>query len=167
MCDPVTIGAATLALSATQSVMTYIGTNQAYAANKEAANIDYAREQDALGRQQTQLQQENSEAAFDTALATLKAEGGVAASASSRGLAQSSVIRAVNSEMFGIGRQRTAEQQNFRARNVELANSRTDAAVRRQSRINSAPRSSILQLGVNLAGDALSGAGAYNNAKRA
>ena len=166
MCDPMTIGAATMALSAASSVMGHVGTNQAYAANEDAANLTFARDTDALNRQKTQLDREGSERALDTAIASLAAQGEISASASSSGLSSSSLIRSVNTEMFGIGRQATAEDINDRGQRVELANRRTDADLNRQNRIRSAPKSSLLELGVNIGGAALSGMNAKNAAAR-
>lgn len=167
MCDPVTIGVATLALSAGEAVMTHVGTNQAYQANKDAANLSYAQESNAIGRQKAQLDSQRSEDVFDTAIATLKSQGEIAASASSQGLASSSIVRSLNADMFGIGRNATIEQRNNTNQQIELANSRTDAELRRQNQINSAPRSSLLQLGVNLGKSALQGYNAYSGAKKA
>lgn len=167
MCDPVTIGAITLALSSAQAVATHVGTNQAYAANEDAANLTFARETDALNRQQTQLDKERSESVLDTAISTLQAQGAIAASASSSGLSSGSLIRSINTSMFGIGRNATAEEINDRSRRQELATSRTDAELRRQGQINSAPRSSLLELGLNLGSSALQGYNSYSSAKKA
>lgn len=167
MCDPVMIGAATAALSIGQAAMTYVGANQAYEANRQAANLSYAQDSNAIGRQQVQLDQERSESALDTAIASLQAQGEIAASAASSGLASSSIIRSVNAEMFGIGRNATAEEKNNLNRRVELASSRSEADLRRQNQINSRSRSSLLELGVNVGAGALQGYNAYSSAKEA
>ena len=73
MCDPVTISAAALfALQAGSQVAGHIGTNQAYKANQQAANYSFARDTEAINRQDAQLQAENSERSFDTAIAIAK-----------------------------------------------------------------------------------------------
>lgn len=167
MCDPVSIGVATFALSSASAVMQHVGQNQAYEANRQAANLSLARDNDALNRQQVQLDQQRSENVLDTAITTLKSQGEIAASASSQGLASSSIVRSLNADMFGIGRQATAEQKNDLNQRVELANSRTDAQLRRQNQINSMRKSSLLELGVNLGQSALSGYNAYSGAKKA
>jgi len=167
MCDPLTIGtAATLALSVGQQVLTHVGTNQAYKANQQAANYSFARDQEAINRQDAQLQAENSESAFDTAIAIAQDQGAIAASASTQGLAAGSIASQLNAGMFGVGRQATAEDINFRNQRQEIANSRTDAELRRQNQINSRPRSGALQLAVGIAGSAADAYSSFNKGKR-
>lgn len=167
MCDPITIGAATAALSIATTTVGYIGQGQAYKANETAANINYARDQDAAGRQQVQLDKKASENSFDTAIAQLQAEGDIAASATDRGLGTSSIVQSLNASMFGIGRQATAESINDRSARQNIAESRTDAQVRRQSQINSLSKPSSLSLVLGIGQGALAGANAYNGAKKA
>lgn len=166
MCDPVTIGVATFALSAASTSLEHIGTNQAYHANKDAANYSYARDMDAIGRQDSQLQQERSNEAMDTAIAALKARGDISASASDMGLSSNSIVSSLNASMFGIGRSAVIEEKNFTNQRIELANSRTDAEIRRQNQINSKPRSGLLQLALGIGDAALSGAGATSSARK-
>lgn len=168
MCDPLTISAAAMfALGTAESVMTHVGTNQAYKANKEAANYSFARDTDAINRQDAQIQAENSERTFDTAIAIAKDQGAIAASASSRGgLSGSSIASQLNAGMFGVGRQATAEDINFRNQRTEIANSRTDAELRRQNQINSKPRSGALQLGLGIAKAGASAYQSYSSGKK-
>lgn len=167
MCDPVTIGAATLALSGLETVSAYVGGRQAAEANRQTANYNYAREQDAIGRQDIQLQKENSQKAFDTAITTAAARGKIAASAADRGLAPSSLVSQINAQMFGIGRQVDAEQTNFNQQRQQLSENRVDAAIRRDSQIASMPKPTAASLVIGLGKAGLSGANAYNTAKKA
>lgn len=165
MCDPVSIGAATFALSSATAITSHIGQNQAYAANAQAANYNYARENEALGRQAVQLDKEQSETAFDTAIAGIRAEGDIVASASDRGLGSSSIAQQLNASMFGLGRQATAEEDNFATSRANLSSSRTDASIRRQSQINSQRKSGALNLALGIGNSALAGANSYRGAK--
>ena len=166
MCDPVSIGIATFALGSAQAITSHIGQNQAYKANEQAANYNYARENEAVMRQSVQLDKEQSESAFDTAIAGIRAEGDIVASASDRGLGSSSIAQQLNASMFGLGRQATIEDANFRTQRGNLASSRTDAELRRQSQINSKTKSGALNLALGIGGAGLQGFNAGNAAKK-
>lgn len=167
MCDPVSIGIATFALGATQAVATHVGMNQQYEANRQAANYNYAREQEAINRQYSQLQQEHSQQVLDTAITALKARGDISASAADMGLAPTSISHQLNASMFGLGREATIQDKNFQNQRVEIANSRTDAELKRQNQINSKPRSNAAMLALGIGNSALQGFNSYNGAKKA
>lgn len=167
MCDPVSLGIATFALSATQAISSYVGQNALSKANEQAANYNYAREQGAINRQDVQLQEEHSQKVMDTAIATLAARGDISASASSMGLSQGSLASQINASMFGIGRNATIEDKNFTNQRIELANSRTDAELKRQNQINSQPRATTASLVLGLGKSALSGYNSYQGASKA
>ena len=167
MCDPVSIGIATFALGTTQAVATHAGMSQQYEANKLAANYNYAREQEAISRQDVQLQQEHSQQVLDTAIAALKARGDISASAADMGLAPSSISHQLNAGMFGLGREATIQDKNFQNQRTELANSRTDAALKRQNQINSKPKSNAATLALGVANSGLQAVNSYSAAKKA
>lgn len=167
MCDPVSIGIATFALGTAQTVSTYVGMNQQYEANRQAANYNFAREREAINRQDSQLQQERSQQVLDTAIAGLKARGDISASAADMDLAPSSISHQLNAAMFGLGRQATIEEKNFRNQRTELSSNRTDAELRRQSQINSKAKSNVAMLALGVGNAALSGVNANNAAKKA
>jgi hypothetical protein len=164
MCDPATLAAVTFAVGAGQQVSQYVGEKQAYKANKVAANLNYANQHDILGQKRIQLDQQNSENALDTAIATVKAEGEVAASAASLGMSSASIVGALNADMFGIGRQYSAEQTNDQNQRVQLANEARGAAISRESQIMSVSKPGLLDLGLGIGAAALKGAGAYTTA---
>jgi hypothetical protein len=164
MCGPAAIGAAAGGLAVGEAVMTHIGTNQAYKANKKAANFNYANDLTTLGQKQVELDQEGSENAFDTAIATAREQGRITASASDQGLASSSIISSINAGMFGIGRQAEVERINDQNSRIQLGQERTGADIRRQSQINSKPRSSGLQLALGVGKGVMSGVQAGNAA---
>lgn len=167
MCDPLSIGIATFALGATEAVSSYGGTNQAYEANRVASNFNYARDLEAVGRQDNQLQQERSQQVLDTAIAGLKARGDISASAADLGLAPTSISQQLNASMFGLGRSASIEDRNFKNQRTELANSRTDAEVRRQSQVNSRSQASVASLALGVGKAGLQAAGSFNSAKKA
>lgn len=165
MCAPIAIAAATAALSVGSAVVQHIGTNQAYQANKLAANFNYANDLQNLGQKRVELDQERSENAFDTAIATAKEQGRIAASATDQGLAPTSIVQQLNASMSGIGRQAGVEDTNDQNARIQLAQEATGADIRRQSQINSKPRSSGIQLALGVGQGVLSGFNAYNGAK--
>lgn len=164
MCDPITIAAATFAVGAAQQVSQYAGEKQAYAANKTAANLNFANQQDILGQKRVQLDQQRSENALDTAIATVKAQGSVAASAASMGMSSASIVGALNADMFGIGRQYSAEQTNDQNQRLQLANESRGAAISRESQIMQVSKPGLADLALGIGGAALKGASAYSTA---
>lgn len=151
MCDPISIAAgATLLLGVGDAVMTHVGTNQAYHANELAANLNYAHESDILGQKAMQLDQEKSETAEDTAIATAQAQGAIAASASEQGLGAPSIAQALHADMFGIGRQQSIADLNDANARAQLANERQGAKITRESTIASKRKSSFLELGMGV-----------------
>ncbi len=167
MCDPVTIGALTAVLGATEAVTSYVGGRQASEANRQAANFNYAREQDAIGRQDVQLQQENSQKAFDTAITSASERGKIAVSAAEGGLAPSSMISQLNAGMFGIGRSRDAELTNLTNTRNQLSENRVDAAIKRDTQIASMPKPTVASLVIGVGKAGLAAGNAYNTAKKA
>lgn len=166
MCDPITATAvATAALSVGQAVATHVGTNQAYHANEKAANYNYANDLTTLEQKRVELDQNRSENAFDTAIATAKEQGRIAASASDQGLGAVSIVGALNAGMFGIGRNAEVEDINDSNARLQLAQERTGADIRRQSQINSKPRSSALQLALGVGQGIMDGVNAGAGAK--
>lgn len=167
MCDPGTIGLLTLALSGAEAVTSYIGGKQAASANETAANFNFAREHDAIGRQDVQLQQENSQKAADTAITQAAERGKIAVSAAEGGLAPSSMISQLNAGMFGIARGRDAELTNLTNQRQQLSENRVDAAIKRDSQIASMPKPTVASLVIGLGKAGLSAGNAYNTAKKA
>lgn len=164
MCDPVTMAAVTFAVGAGQAVMSHVGQNQAYAANKTAANLNYAQDRQAVGAQAVELDQERSEKALDTAVSTVKAQGEVSASAADMGLSSGSLIHAINADMFGIGRQEMSDLTNDQNSRLQLSRQLEGASITRQTTINSMRKSSGLDLILGVAKAGVSAAGAYNSA---
>jgi hypothetical protein len=164
MCDPLSIAAVTFAVGAGQQVSQYVGEKQAYSANKTAANLNFANQHDILQQKHIQLDQQNSENALDTAIATVKAQGEVAASAASLGMSSSSIVGALNADMFGIGRQYSAEQTNDQNQRVQLANESRGAEIARNSQIMSVSKPEPPTSAWASEAAALKGAGAYTTA---
>jgi hypothetical protein len=164
MCDPLSIGIATAALSVGQQVTSYIGTNQASAANQVAANLNFARENEAISRQKVQLDKQASENALDTAITAARARGEITASASDRGLASSSITQQINAAMFGVGRQASIEDINLTSQRRNLLEGRVDADIKRQSQIASMPKAGAVSLILGVGSGLAKGASAYKSA---
>lgn len=167
MCNPVLIGVAVAALSVGSAVVEHVGTNQAYAANKQGANLNYANQREVIQQKAVQLDQEKSETAFDTAIATAQAQGSIAASASDQGLGAPSIAQALHADMFGIGRQQSLADLNDSNARAQLANERKGADITRQTTINSKPRSGAAQLGLGVGKGILAGFNAAGSAQKA
>jgi hypothetical protein len=150
MCNPAIIAGGAFAVEAGQAVLQHIGQNQAYAANKTAANYNYANRMDVIDQQRVQLDQAKSENVFDTAIAGLKAEGSIAASAGDMGYGHASIASALNADMFGLGREASVEDAADQNQRVQLGNEKTGAAIARTSQINSMSKSSGLQLALGI-----------------
>lgn len=150
MCGPQATGAADAGLGIAGATLGFFGQKAAYKANRTAANLDYANDREALAAKAVELDQERSESAFDTAIASAQAEGRIAASAADQGLAPTSFIQQLNAAQFGIGRQRETEDINDQNARQQLARETTGADIRRRSKINSVskPNGVTLALGI-------------------
>lgn len=154
MCDPVSIAAISGGMAIGQQVLQYKGQQQAYDANKTAANLNYAQRLTTIGEQRAQLDEKQSQTKFDEAITAAKSEGSVINSASSMGLAPSSLVHALNTTDFGLGQTSSVETINDRNARLQLGNEATGAEISRQSQINSvtAPNPLSLILGIGKAG---------------
>jgi hypothetical protein len=161
MCGPIAVGALSAALAIGQTVTGYIGQNQAYNANTTAANLTAANESNILGQQRVQLDQAKSENAFDSAIAAAQSQGRITASASEQGLSNTSLVQALNADMFGIGRQVSIENANDQNARNQLANQAQGIELDRNSRIASVSKPSGLSLVLGIGGGALAGVNGY------
>lgn len=168
MCEPMTIIAATsAALSATQSVVGFMGAaqqanqmNAAYEANADAAIVAMQDDIEASNLDLMAAQENATQRRLQTQAEGLAARGTSRTAAGERGVGGLSVAALQRDLGFqegqniaAINRNATLNQQRHRLQ----TRGATDAA---QSRINSAPRSngpSLLALGVNLAQAGLDG----------
>lgn len=164
MCDPVSMAVATFAVGAGQTIAQYEGDKAAYNVNKTMANLNYANTSNVIVDKRVQLDEAKSENAVDTAIASIKAQGEVAAGAASMGLSGASISHALNADAFGIGRQWEAQDVNDQNQRLQLANEQYGAAISRESQIASKSKPGVLNLALGLGGDALKAAGAYTTA---
>jgi len=161
MCDPVSLGIATAAMAATQSVASYVGMQQAYSANVEAANLGYANTQNSLMQENRQAGDKFSQQSLDSAIAAAKSQGQIANVESIQGGASSSVIQNINASMFGIGRQTAAEGANYADTREQIMQGNVDSQLKRESQINSVPQANPVSLILGLGSAAASGASTY------
>lgn len=167
MCDPLTAAVIVSTVASIGSAtVSYIGQNNAAAAAKTAANLNYAREVETASAQSNQMSQEESNQAFDTSLAALRAEGDIQAGASAQGLAPRSIAQQVNASMFGLGRNATIEGTNNKLRRNQLGNELTGAEITRQSTIAQTPKGNPLSLVLGVTGALAEGAKGVIKAKK-
>lgn len=154
MCNPIALAAVAGGMQIGQQVLQYQGQQQAYAANKTAANLNYANRITTIGEQKAQLDEKQSQTKFDEAIQAAKSEGSVINSASTMGLAPSSLVHALNTTDFGLGQTSSVEDINDRNARLQLGNEATGAEIARQSQINSVTNPSPLSLilGIGKAG---------------
>lgn len=167
MCDPLTLGIATATLAVGQVAMQAIGQNQLADSTRQAANLNYAEASNTAQQKAMQLDQEKSQTAEDTAIATARSQGAIANSASAQGLGAASISSAIHADMFGIGRQQSLADLNDTNARAQLAQEARGAAISRDTAIASAPKASVLGVGVGLGSAVLSGFNSFNTAKRA
>ena len=164
MCNPMlAIAAATSVLSIGSSIVERAGAKQAYNANVTAANLNYAQQQNVINQKASQIDQNASERVFDSAITRQQAEGRIAASATSQGLAPTSIIQALNADMFGIGRQDAVATANDNNSRAQLINEQQGAIIERQSQINRVAKPSGLSLALGIGKGVLAGANAYHS----
>lgn len=164
MCGPIAVAGLSAALALGQTVSGYVGQRQAFNANQTAANLTSANERNILEQQRVQLDQEKSESAFDTAIAAAQSQGRISASASEQGLSNSSLIGALNADMFGIGRAASIESANDQNARNQIATQSTGIELDRRSRIASVSKPSGLSLALGIGGAALSGVNGFTSA---
>lgn len=166
MCDPVLgLAIASFALSAGTAAVGYIGQNQQAKAAGKVANLNYARERDLVGAQSRQIDQAQSEEAFDTAITRARAQGDIAASASVSGLAPNSIAAQVNQEAFGLGRNVTLSERNRNNQRLQLGTNLEGADLTRQSTIANNPKASAISLALGVGKAGVDAATSYKKMK--
>lgn len=164
MCDPLTLGLATFAISGTQQVAQFQG-QQAQAVQARAnANAEFRSEFEALGRRSTEIEQAQSEERFDLAIQAQREQGRIAAAGASAGLSATSLGQQLRVATFEEGRSVAAsERQNeFDQRQIQVD---ADAAASRQQSILDANRGpNPLNLLLGIGSSALGGASTFANA---
>lgn len=161
MCGPLALAAIPAATSAAGSITGYLGQSAAYGANKTAAGLTYAANQNDLATRAGQIDQQQSANTVEAAIARASAEGKVSASASSFGGDASTTARAANAASFSVGQQLGNEDINSENQRIGVAQDQTNDFIARQSQINKVAAPSAASLGVGLAGVAATGASTY------
>jgi hypothetical protein len=164
MCGPLAVGGLSALLAVGQTVSGYIGQKQAYNSNVIASNLTAANESNILDQKRVQIDQERSESVLDTAITAAESQGRISASASERGLSNTSLIQALNADMFGIGRQASIESANDQNQRNQLSNEKQGVELDRRSRIASVSKPSGLSLVLGIGQGALGGISAYQGA---
>lgn len=158
MCDPITLTAATLAVSAAGTTMAYVGQKQAAEANEHAANLTAANTYTDLSQRAVQADAAESENILSALIDRTAAQGEISASASAFGTGEATTTQLGNAADFAAGRAGSIDQLNARSQRVQLAAERTGVGIRRQSQINSVMAPSALSLALGFAEDGLGAA---------
>lgn len=172
MCDPVTLGVASFAVGAAQTVVGYMGQQaqfkaqqQAYAENvrsaRESAMRTYESQQRRIMQEAAKASQEKTDAAIEAAQARSTAET-AAATAGVSGLSVDSLI----ADYYGKeARNAGVIDTNYEATRNYLVDSMQETRATAQNQINSMPRPtppSFLDAGIRVAGNALNAFSVYN-----
>lgn len=162
MCNPaLAIAAAGAALQIGQSVVQYKG--QQFQSEQAAtyANLNYANRYNIVQQQGTQLSEERSQKAMDSAIAAAQSGGRISASAADMGFSGASLEQSLNADLFGLGRQSESEAINDRNQREQLGNELTGAGIERASTIASHPKPSSLGLVLGIGQAVTQAAGSY------
>lgn len=162
MCDPLTIGLASFAISTVSGVAGYMGqmgqaeiTNQLYEQNQENAATANHDKQRALNEQQTQVMASASAEKFDTSLEARSARATNAVAAGESGV-QGVTIDGLMRDIYaqeGRANDRVDQNTDWTLGQIQADKKASNAQM--VDRINSAPRGqkpSFLNLGLQIAG---------------
>ncbi len=163
MCDPVTLTAATFAISATSAIVGFQGAQQAADANERAANVTAAQTANELGRRATEIDAAQGQNTFNSLVERAKAAGRISASASDLGTGAAVTQTLQNQSANEIGRAASVDQLNSRNQRLQLGDMRTRSEFDRISQINSVPAPSPLSLALGIAEAGVSSLGTYSD----
>lgn len=161
MCGPLAIAGASMALGIAQSAMSFVGQQQAYSQNREAANIQYANTWNAEQQKAGQVNQKQSEDKLSNVIDFAQHFGRIAASATTMGVG-SGTLGAVQSSA-GVESNRKAGIIDLNARNErgQIGTELQAANLRRTATINSVAKPNLLSLGLSIGGDVLGAGSTY------
>jgi hypothetical protein len=163
MCDPVTLAAATFAVTATSSIVGFQGAQQAAKANELAANITAGQSANELGRRATEIDAAQGQNTFNSIVEQAKAQGRISASASDMGTGAAVTQTLQNQSANEIGRAAAVDELNSRNQRLQLGDMRMRSEFDRQSQINSVPTPSPLSLALGIAQAGVSSVDTYTS----
>lgn len=141
------------------TITQYIGAQQAYSANRTAANENYANKMNADQAQNTQLSEQLSEDHVSNAIRSAQTYGRIAAT--STGLGAASLMPALGAATMNVARSQSIEDMNTASKRQNIVASMTGAELERRSQINSMAKPNLVTLGLGLAKDATGGATSF------
>lgn len=144
------------ALSAIGTITSFVGESQAAAANKKAANQNFAAKTNALNTQNTQLSEQESEDHVSNAIKSAQQYGRISATAASLGMGQSTLSPYLAAAQGNVARGQAIEDINTNSKRQNIQAEQTGAELERQSTINSKPSPSPLNLALGLGKDVFS-----------
>lgn len=161
MCGPLALAAIPATLGVVQAGMDFVGGQQAYHANRIAANTQYASTYNTAQQQAGQTNVKQSQDTVSNVIDAAQRFGRIAAGASSIGLGAGTVGAAVNASGVLTGRRQGAISFNANSERNQIGNEVQGANLRRTSQINSVQKPSLLGLMVGIGKAATSGGNTY------
>ncbi|MFZ3194092.1 MAG: hypothetical protein WA154_12920 [Moraxellaceae bacterium] len=161
MCDPVSLTAATVAISAATTGLAFQGAKEQARGARQAANLTFAQGQNELGQRSAQIDAQQSENTVEGLIAAAQQRGAISASASDLGYSGSTTARIANAADFEAGRGMSIADLNSENQRLEAANISTGQRITRSSTIAANKGPSTAVLGLALAGDVIGGATTY------
>lgn len=161
MCSPQIAGSAQGVLSMAQTITSFIGAQQAYSANRQAANLNFANKTNALNAENTQLSEQSSEDHVSNAIKSAQQYGRIASTAASLGLGLSTLSPYLGAAQANVGRTQAIEDLNTSAKRQNIVAQQTGAEQERVSTIISKAKPNLLNLALNLGTDAVGGTATF------
>lgn len=152
MCDPVSLAVAAGTVSQAKNVLGFLGGQQAYNANRNAAYSTYGTTYNTLQQQEGQIDAQQSENTTSALIKGIAAQGRISASASSLGGDAASTAAQSGAADFDVGRGLSIQDLNSENQRVQNAAELTGAAIKRDSQINQVAKPSALGLAVKWVG---------------
>jgi hypothetical protein len=164
MCDPVSLGVATAALSIGGAVSKFAGERSQAKSTRGAAISNFQATFSALEARSAEVSESQSEGSFDRAIEAASKQGLIAARASDAGLSGSTVGAQIQASGFETGR-----EQSLTARQAELQRRQIAREIENENRakvstLNANRGPGLLSLVLGIGQGALSGASAFTGA---
>ncbi len=164
MCDPVSIGLTTAAVSAGSAIVGFIGESQQAKAARRADRINYAGDYNALADKGVQTSAAASEDRFQSYIESLKAQGRVSASAGSLGIGAQTAQQLTRAETGDITREAAISDLNYKNAQQQNQTENVSAYRAEQSRLAAHKGPTPGELVIGLAKSGLKGVSAYSGA---
>lgn len=162
MCDPVSLTAATFAISAATTGLAFQGQREQAKGARTAANLSYAQGQNELGQRNVQIDAQQSENTVQALINAAAERGAISASASDMGMSASTTKRLENAAANEAGRGLSIQDLNSDNQRLQSANLSIGQNIERDSTVRANKGPGLASLALGIAGDAVGAAGTYS-----